>query len=123
MGSPQQVLDLIKELGRGVGKRRIETPDATTILTEETWDGDTTIKRFEFDAIVSLASKTDTPKGAKYSILIKDTPTESITFAFSLWVSSLDRRWHEVCAFENNVDTRPSFRRQHHRAHATAWGG
>jgi hypothetical protein len=64
MGSPQQVLDdLIKELGRGVGKRRIETPDATTILTEETWDGDTTIKRFEFDAIVSLASKTDTPRG------------------------------------------------------------
>jgi hypothetical protein len=58
MGSPQQVLDdLIKELGRGVGKRRIETPDETTILTEETWDGDTTIKRFEFDAIVSLASK------------------------------------------------------------------
>jgi GNAT superfamily N-acetyltransferase len=94
MGSPQQVLDdLIKELGRGVGKRRIETPDATTILTEETWDGDTTIKRFEFDAIVSLASKTDTPKGAKYSILIKDTPTESITFAFQpMGLKPLDRR-------------------------------
>jgi hypothetical protein len=94
MGSPQQVLDeLVKELGRGVGKRRIETPDATTILTEETWDGDTTIKRFEFDAIVSLASKTDTPKGAKYSILIKDTPTESITFAFQpMGLKPLDRR-------------------------------
>jgi hypothetical protein len=94
MGSPKQVLDeLVKELGRGVGKRRIETPDATTILTEETWDGDTTIKRFEFDAIVSLASKTDTPKGAKYSILIKDTPTESITFAFQpMGLKPLDRR-------------------------------
>jgi hypothetical protein len=94
LGSPQQVLDeLVKELGRGVGKRRIETPDDTTILTEETWDGDTTIKRFEFDAIVSLASKTDTPKGAKYSILIKDTPTESITFAFQpMGLKPLDRR-------------------------------
>jgi hypothetical protein len=93
MGSPQQVLDeLVKELGLGVGKRRIETPDDTTILTEETWDGDTTIKRFEFDAIVSLASKTDTPRGAKYSILIKDTPTESITFAFQpMGLKPLDR--------------------------------
>jgi hypothetical protein len=93
MGSPQQVLDeLVKELGLGVGKRRIETPDATTILTEETWDGDTTIKRFEFDAIVSLASKTDTPRGAKYSILIKDTPTESITLAFQpMGLKPLDR--------------------------------
>jgi hypothetical protein len=93
MGSPQQVLDeLVKELGRGVGKRRIETPDETTILTEETWDGDTTIKRFEFDAIVSLASKTDTPRGAKYSILIKDTPTESITFSLQpMGLKPLDR--------------------------------
>jgi hypothetical protein len=94
MGSPQQVLDdLIKELGRGVGKRRIETPDETTILTEETWDGDTTIKRFEFDAIVSLASKSDTARGAKYSILIKDTPTESITFSFQpMGLKPMDRR-------------------------------
>jgi DNA-binding protein H-NS len=94
MGSPQQVLDdLIKELGRGVGKRRIETPDETTILTEETWDGDTTIKRFEFDAIVSLASKSDTARGAKYSINIKDTPTESITFSFQpMGLKPMDRR-------------------------------
>jgi DNA-binding protein H-NS len=106
MGSPQQVLDdLIKELGRGVGKRRIETPDETTILTEETWDGDTTIKRFEFDAIVSLASKSDTARGAKYSILIKDTPTESITFSFQpMGLKPMDRTvGHEVCAFENNI--------------------
>jgi hypothetical protein len=41
-------------------------------LTEETWDGDTTIKRFEFDAIVSLARRYS--KGRR----IKDTPTESI---------------------------------------------
>jgi GNAT superfamily N-acetyltransferase len=90
LGSPQEVLDdLVKELGRGSGGIYIQTPDETTILTEETWDGNTTIKRVEFDAIVSLATK----KGAKYSITIKDAPTEIVTFTFQpIGLKPSDRR-------------------------------
>jgi hypothetical protein len=64
-------------------------PNEKTILTENVYSGDTRIKRIEFDAITSLANKVDGRDGATYSILIKDTPTESVVLSFSQEVSNL----------------------------------
>ncbi len=53
-----------------------------TLTYVETWKTDEKIPREDFDELVAGASKTDTAKGAKYSILVKDTPTESLVLTF-----------------------------------------
>lgn len=85
MGSAQDVLnDLLKQfrLGGSDTTRIDYDPDQKTIVTEKIWNGEALIKRPQFDALASIANKSDTSKGASYSILIKDTPTESLILKF-----------------------------------------
>lgn len=53
-----------------------------TLTYVETWKTDEKIPREDFDELVAGALKTDTAQGAKYSILVKDTPTESLVLTF-----------------------------------------
>jgi hypothetical protein len=55
---------------------------ANTLTYTENWKTDEKIPREEFDELVAGASKSDTAKGAKYSILVEDTPTESLILTF-----------------------------------------
>jgi hypothetical protein len=55
---------------------------ANTITYVETWEGDFRTPPEELDELISGANKSDTAKGAKYSILVKDTPTESVVMTF-----------------------------------------
>jgi DNA-binding protein H-NS len=94
MGTPQEALDnLLQYLRIGSPTTNVTyDPNEKTILTEQMYSGDTRIKRIEFDAIASLANKTDGRDGATYSILIKDTPTESVVFKFQpRGIKPLDR--------------------------------
>jgi hypothetical protein len=94
MGTPQEALDnLLQYLRIGSPTTNVTyDPNEKTILTEQMYSGDTRIKRIEFDAITSLANKVDGRDGATYSILIKDTPTESVVFKFQpRGIKPLDR--------------------------------
>jgi hypothetical protein len=94
MGTPQEALDnLLQFLRIGSPTTNVTyDPNEKTILTENVYSGDTRIKRIEFDAITSLANKVDGRDGATYSILIKDTPTESVVFKFQpRGIKPLDR--------------------------------
>jgi DNA-binding protein H-NS len=94
MGTPQEALDnLLQYLRIGSPTTNVTyDPNEKTILTENVYSGDTRIKRIEFDAITSLANKVDGRDGATYSILIKDTPTESVVFKFQpRGIKPLDR--------------------------------
>jgi DNA-binding protein H-NS len=94
MGTPQEALDnLLQYLRIGSPTTNVTyDPNEKTILTEQMYSGDTRIKRIEFDAITSLANKIDGRDGATYSILIKDTPTESVVFKFQpRGIKPLDR--------------------------------
>jgi viroplasmin and RNaseH domain-containing protein len=53
-----------------------------TLTYTENWKTDEKIPREEFDELVAGASKSDTAKGAKYSILVEDTPTKSLILTF-----------------------------------------
>jgi hypothetical protein len=55
---------------------------ANTLTYTENWKTDEKIPREEFDELVAGASKSDTAKGAKYSILVEDTPTKSLILTF-----------------------------------------
>jgi hypothetical protein len=55
---------------------------ANTITYVETWEGDFRTPPEELDELISGANKSDTAKGAGYSILVKDTPTESVVMTF-----------------------------------------
>jgi DNA-binding protein H-NS len=94
MGTPQEALDnLLQYLRIGSPTTNVTyDPNEKTILTENVYSGDTRIKRIEFDAVTSLANKIDGRDGATYSILIKDTPTESVVFKFQpRGIKPLDR--------------------------------
>jgi hypothetical protein len=94
MGTPQEALDnLLQYLRIGSPTTNVTyDPNEKTILTEQMYSGDTRIKRIEFDAVTSLANKIDGRDGATYSILIKDTPTESVVFKFQpRGIKPLDR--------------------------------
>jgi hypothetical protein len=61
----------------------VDYDEANNTLTYvETWKADKKIPREDFDELVAGAKKSDTAQGAKYSILVKNTPTESLLLAF-----------------------------------------